>query len=57
MAGILNGKLVMDTLEIQGSPKVGEVLKKAVAYVINNNIDLTVEENFQRIVKYIKTFK
>lgn len=57
MSGILNGKLVMDTLEIKGGPKVGEVLQKAVAYVVNNNMDLTLDEDFQKIVKYIKTFK
>jgi tRNA nucleotidyltransferase (CCA-adding enzyme) len=57
MSGILNGKLVMDTLEIKGGPKVGEVLQKAVAHVVNNNMDLTLDEDFQKIVKYIKTFK
>jgi putative nucleotidyltransferase with HDIG domain len=57
MSGILNGKLVMDTLEMTGGPKVGDVLKKAVAYVVNNNMDLTLDEDYQKIVKYIKTLK
>jgi putative nucleotidyltransferase with HDIG domain len=54
MSGILNGKLVMNILGISGGPKVGEVLKKAVAYVVNNNMDLTVDEDYDKIVKYIK---
>ena len=57
MSGILNGKLVMNILGISGGPKVGEVLKKAVAYVVNNNMDLTLDEDYQKIVKYIKTLK
>ena len=54
MSGILNGKLVMNILGISGGPKVGEVLKKAVAYVVNNNMDLTVDEDYDKIVKCIK---
>jgi len=37
---LVNGKLVMDILGIKGSPKVGEVIRKTIDFIINSNVDI-----------------
>lgn len=57
MEKILNGHLVMEILEVDGGRVVGDVLKRAKAFVINNKLDVNDENDLAKIKKHIKTFK
>ncbi|MFW6219623.1 MAG: CCA tRNA nucleotidyltransferase [bacterium] len=37
---IVNGKLVMDLLNMKGGPELGDIIKKTVGWIIDNNIDI-----------------
>ena len=54
---IVNGNFVMEILEVKGGKVVGDVLKKAKAYVIDKKVDVTTDDGYARIKKYVSTFK
>ena len=37
---VVNGKLVMDLLNIKGGPELGDIIKKTVEWILDNNIDI-----------------
>jgi len=54
---IVDGVFVMDILGVKGGRIVGETLKKARAYIIDKKVDVTTEDGYNRIKKYVSTFK
>ena len=54
---VVNGNFVMDILNVKGGKIVGDTLKKARAYVIDRNIDVTTEEGVNKMKKYVSTFR
>ncbi len=54
---IVNGNFVMKILDVKGGKIVGDVLKKARAYVIDKKVDVTTDAGYAKIEKYVSTFK
>jgi poly(A) polymerase len=53
---VVNGNIVMNITGAKGK-RIGEIITKTKAYIINKGIDVTTDEGKNQVEQYIKSFK